>query len=84
MTTRRKAYKPIAVGSLIRRRIGFPADALSPILQLLIAKEPPDTFAAALNFRRPARSGKRPLRLPSGPGKNFGVGGFISERGALC
>jgi hypothetical protein len=42
---RRKDYKPIAVGSpdtypdMIRGRVGIPADVLSPILQLLIAKE---------------------------------------------
>jgi hypothetical protein len=42
---KRKAYEPIALGSLealpdlIRGSIGIPADALSPILQMLIAKE---------------------------------------------
>jgi hypothetical protein len=42
---RRKNYKPIALGGLdvyqdvIRGSIGIPADALPPILQMLIAKE---------------------------------------------
>lgn len=42
---RRKDYKPIALGALdlypdmIKGSIGIPADALSPILQILIAKE---------------------------------------------
>jgi hypothetical protein len=42
---RRKEYKPIALGALdvypdmIRGSIGIPADALPPILQMLIAKE---------------------------------------------
>jgi hypothetical protein len=42
---RRKDYKPVALGSLdahtdmIRGSIGIPADALPPILQMLIAKE---------------------------------------------
>jgi hypothetical protein len=42
---RRKDYKPIALGSLdvhpdtIRGTIGIPADALSPILQMLIAEK---------------------------------------------
>jgi len=42
---RRKDYKPIALGGLdiypdmIKGSIGIPADALSPILQMLIAKE---------------------------------------------
>jgi hypothetical protein len=42
---KRKAYDPIAMGSLdalpgiIRVSIGIPSDALTPILQMLIAKE---------------------------------------------
>ena len=42
---RRKDYKPIALGALdiyqdmIKGSIGIPADALSPILQMLIAKQ---------------------------------------------
>jgi hypothetical protein len=42
---KRKAFEPTALGSLdampgiIRESIGIPADALSPILQMLIAKE---------------------------------------------
>jgi hypothetical protein len=54
---KRKAYEPIALGSLnampgiIRGSIGIPADALSPILQLLIAKELKFVLMTGSKFR---------------------------------
>jgi hypothetical protein len=54
---KRKAYEPIALGSLdalpgiIRGSIGIPADALSPILQLLVAKELKFVLMTGSKFR---------------------------------
>jgi hypothetical protein len=54
---KRKAYEPIALGSLealpdlIRGSIGIPADALSPILQMLIAKELKFVLMTGSKFR---------------------------------
>jgi hypothetical protein len=54
---KRKAYEPIALGSfdiypgIIRGSIGIPADALSPILQVLIAKELKFVLMTGSKFR---------------------------------